>query len=410
MAEVFKARTRGPAGFQRDVVIKRLLPANIEDLEFVNMFSDEARILGCLHHQNVVQALDFAEDDGGLFLVLEYVEGPSLARVLRTGDRKVPPAVVAYIGREICRALAYVHEAQDAAGTPLQLVHRDVTPSNIIVTPTGTVKLLDFGIAKFVTATQLTRAGTVKGKSAYLAPEQLEEGKPIDGRVDLFALGIVLHELLTRDRLFAGQSDLSTIRKILEMEIPTPSSKHPEVPPELDRIVMRALERDPSRRYASAAEMARDLDGFVVAAHLRVDEIVAFVRDVETEVASGTSLGTPWRLAAVPPATPAMEASPAVPTSPATMDEHHLPTRRDLRLPVRMWMGGPAAGRRRTLVAGLGFALGLASALGFGMKFLGTHNPAIENAPPTALECRAPPGHSSAPIASFAAPQASPTF
>jgi serine/threonine protein kinase len=409
MAEVFKARTSGPAGFQRDVVIKRLLPAHSGDLEFVGMFTDEARILGCLHHQNVVQALDFGEHDGKFFLVLEYVEGPSVARVLRTGERKVPPAVVAYIGREICRALDYVHRFQDAGGTPLQLVHRDVTPSNIIVTPTGTVKLLDFGIAKFVTAGQLTQAGTVKGKSAYLAPEQLEVGKPIDGRVDLFALGIVLHELLSRERLFAGESDLGTIRRIMEMEIPVPSSKHPEVPPELDRIVMRALERDPSRRYASAAEMASDLDDFVLAAHLRVDEIAAFVRDVETQFASGVALSVPLRAPDLPPALPAL---PRTPATPAMMQEHNAPTRRDLRLPLRMWMDAARpVGRRGTLVAGLGFALGLASALGFGMKVLAARNPALERARPRALECRAPAsGPSSPPVASFAAPAASRTF
>ena len=259
MAEVFKARAIGPAGFERDVVVKRILPAYGRDEDFVRMFTDEARILGLIHHPNVVQAFEFGEDDGTLFLALEYVEGPSLSRILRAlraANRRMPPAIAAYIGREICRALDCVHRLEDENGTRLEVVHRDVTPSNIIVTPWGGVKLLDFGVAKFASAARSTRAGTVKGKPAYLAPEQLE-GKPIDGRVDLFALGIVMHEMLSLQHLFAGESDLHTAKKIMEMEIPGLTAHRPDVPEELERIVMRALERDRRNRFSTAAEMAR---------------------------------------------------------------------------------------------------------------------------------------------------------
>jgi serine/threonine protein kinase len=350
MAEVFKARVTGAAGFQRDVVLKRLHSSNYEDPEFVSMFTDEARILGMLHHPNVVQALDFGEDDDKLFLILEYVEGPSLARVLR--DRRgVSPAIVAYVGREICRALDYMHRFQDVDGTPLQLIHRDVTPSNIIVTPTGTVKLLDFGIAKFVKATHSTQGGTVKGKSGYLAPEQLRGEGPIDGRVDLFALGTVLHELLTGERLFADDTDLSTMKRIMDMKIPTPSSMLAGVPPALDRIVMRSLERDPTKRYASASELARDLDDVVLTARLHVDDVVAFVRDLEARPA-----GQPWIAGAA--------GSRGCPTT----EERNAPTRRDLLLPVRRWMSDPASVRRAALVAGLSLALGAASALRWSMR------------------------------------------
>jgi serine/threonine protein kinase len=282
MAQVFKARALGPGGFVRDVVVKRILPEHGRDSEFIRMFVDEAKILGLLHHPNIVQVYDFGEDNGVLFLALEYVEGPSLSRVLRTlrgANKRMPPAIVAFVAREICRALACVHELRDEKGRPLGAIHRDVTPSNVILTPAGEVKLLDFGVATFKDALQGTKSGTVKGKPAYLAPEQLE-GKPIDGRVDLFALGIVMHEMLTLQHLFAGDSDLGTVKQIMEMAIPSPSANRTDVPDALEQTVMRALERDREKRFASAAEMAAALDDFVVASKLHLDDVVTFVRAV----------------------------------------------------------------------------------------------------------------------------------
>ena len=283
MAEVFKARAVGPAGFERDVVIKRILPAYGRDEDFVRMFTDEARILGMVHHPNVVEAYDFGEEDGSLFLALEYVEGPSLSRILRSlraSNRRMPPAIGAYIAREICRALDCVHRLEDDKGVRMDVVHRDVTPSNMILTPWGGVKLLDFGVARFASAARLTREGTVKGKPAYLAPEQLQ-GKDIDGRVDLFALGIVMHEMLSLQHLFTGDSDLQTAKKIMEMNIPRLTAHRSDVPEELERIVMRALERDREKRFTTAAEMARALDDFVVRSGLHFDEVAAFVRQIE---------------------------------------------------------------------------------------------------------------------------------
>jgi predicted Ser/Thr protein kinase len=283
MAEVFKARAAGPGGFERYVVIKRILPAHGRDPEFIRMFVDEAKILGMLHHPNVVQVYDFGDDDGTLFLAMEYVDGPSLSRILRTlraARRRLPAPIAAYIAREVCRALDYVHNLESGDGSRLDIIHRDVTPSNIVLASTGAVKLLDFGVATFSRAAQVTRSGTVKGKPAYLAPEQLE-GKQIDGRVDLFALGIVMHEMLTLQHLFAGDSDLSTVKKIMEMNIPSPSAERDDVSQELEAIVMRALARDRKQRFATAAEMARTLDDVVVASKLRMDEVVAFVEEVD---------------------------------------------------------------------------------------------------------------------------------
>jgi serine/threonine protein kinase len=290
MAEVFKGRALGPGGFARDVVIKRILPAHADDPEFIRMFVDEAKLLGLLHHPNIVDVYDFGEDDGVLFLALEYVEGPSLSRILRTlraSNRKAPAAVVAYVAREVCRALDHVHGLCDRDGRSLDAIHRDVTPSNIIITGAGAVKLLDFGVSTFKDAVQITKTGTVKGKPAYLAPEQLE-GKPIDGRVDLFALGIVMHEMLSLQHLFAGDSDLGTVKKIMEMQIPSPSTTRDDVPSALGDIVMRALERDRNRRFATAGEMARALDEFIVDSKLRIDDVAAFVREI-----AGSAVQTP---------------------------------------------------------------------------------------------------------------------
>jgi len=352
MAEVFKARAIGPAGFERDVVVKRILPAYGRDEDFVRMFTDEARILGLIHHPNVVQAFEFGEDDGILFLALEYVEGPSLSRILRAlraANRRMPPAIAAYIGREICRALDCVHRLQDENGGRLEVVHRDVTPSNIIVTPWGGVKLLDFGVAKFASAARSTRAGTVKGKPAYLAPEQLE-GKPIDGRVDLFALGIVMHEMLSLQHLFAGESDLHTAKKIMEMEIPGLTAHRPDVPEELERIVMRALERDRRNRFSTAAEMGRALDDFVVGSQQHLDEVATFVREIEaiSPLARPTSL----------------DGAKHVSRERATPEPEEEPTVKDRTLSRRMWRFRPV-GPRLAAAIGLSLAaLGVGTAVG----------------------------------------------
>jgi serine/threonine-protein kinase len=268
------------------VVIKRIQSAYASDPEFVSLFLDEARISGLLHHPNVVEVHGFGEHQGTPYLVMEYVEGPSVSRVLRalhSTQRRMPPAIAAYVAREVCRALAYVHDLTDDSGRPLAIVHRDVTPANILLTRSGGVKLLDFGVAKFRCSESLTRAGTVRGKPAYLAPEQIEE-KSLDRRVDLFALGVVLHEMLSLEHLFAGDSDLVTVRKVLEMEIPRPSSRCAGVPDALDAIVMKALERDRRLRYQTAGEMARDLDEIVVASGLRIEEITAFVAALEADM------------------------------------------------------------------------------------------------------------------------------
>lgn len=282
MAEVFRARCRGPGGFQRTVVVKRILPANSRDPSFAQMFVAEAKLLGMLHHPNVIQAYDFGESAGTLFLVLEYVEGPSLGQtlsVLRGAGRHMPVGVACQVARDICLALDHVHNLRDADGAPLNVVHRDVTPSNILLTATGAAKLLDFGVAKYRASQAGSQVGTIKGKPAYLAPETLEK-QSIDHRGDIFSLGVVLYELLTAQPLFDGDNHQAIFYRLLNMEIPPPSRARRDIPGELDAIVLKALERDPGRRYQSAQEMARDLDELLVQQAFRSEDAIGFVRGV----------------------------------------------------------------------------------------------------------------------------------
>jgi serine/threonine protein kinase len=294
MAEVFKARCTGPGGFERTVVLKRILPAHGRDRDFVRMFVAEAKILGMLHHPNVVQVYDFGESDGTLFLVLEYVDGPSLGdamSALKQAHRRMPPLVAARIAHEACRALDHVHNLKDPDGAPLNVIHRDVTPSNILLTSAGGIKLLDFGVAKYRASQARSQQGTIKGKPAYLAPETLENGA-VDHRIDLFSLGVVLHELLTLEHLFEGDSHSITFHRVLRMPIPRPSNVRPDIPPALDDIVMKALERDPSRRYQTAHEMAVDLDRMLAAEAARTDDAIVFARDLTNLIPGRTKRAT----------------------------------------------------------------------------------------------------------------------
>jgi serine/threonine protein kinase, bacterial len=281
MAEAFRARAHGPGGYQRELVIKQILPHLAGDPDFVRAFVDEAKILGMMNHPNVVGVYDFGEDQGRHYLALEFLDGPSLAAIFERSARlqvPVPVGVVAYLGREICNGLFAVHTLRDPLATPMGVIHRDVTPSNVMTTLNGGVKLLDFGVAKMTTAAKATRHGQIKGKSGYFAPEQISGGE-IDARVDLFALGVLLHELLCGRYLFFDDSgpEIAVIYRILEMPIPTPSSIRPETPAALDRIIMKALARDPHQRYASAQEMGEELNQVVNDAGVRSNDLVRFV-------------------------------------------------------------------------------------------------------------------------------------
>ncbi len=263
MAEVWKAKMSGPAGFSRTLVVKRILPHLVEDETFVQMFVAEARLSARLNHTNIVQVYELGDVNGEYFLAMEYVRGRDLVSVMRAQILRGPPdpGLAAYVMREVCRALAYAHSLVGDDGQALRLIHRDVSPSNVMISFDGAVKLLDFGIAKALadSSDNRTQTGTLKGKFGYMAPEQVE-GRAIDHRADLFSAGVVLHEALTGRRLFKGSSDMQTIAMVRDAMIDQPSSLNPAVIPELDRVVLKALAKDPNDRYANCDDMAMDLD------------------------------------------------------------------------------------------------------------------------------------------------------
>jgi serine/threonine-protein kinase len=271
MAEVFRAVMPGVEGFQRTFVVKRILTERAQSQYFVDMFVQEARINALLHHPNIVQVFDFGNVGGTYFLAMEYVRGrdaSEILRRLRDRNRPCPVGVAAFIAREVAGALAYAHALAAQDGTPLHIVHRDISPSNIMCLRAGGVKLLDFGVAKALGESEIERTGQglFKGKLSYSSPERIKD-VPVDGRADLFALGAVLWELLAGRKLFRGQSDFQTLKNVAEMEVPPPSSIRGDVPPELDRIVARALARDPAERYPTGQALADDLDRVLETLH-----------------------------------------------------------------------------------------------------------------------------------------------
>ena len=263
MAEVFLAAAKGPAGFTKLSVVKRLHPHLEEEPALVGMFLDEARLAARLNHPNVVQTFDVGDVDGLHYLAMEYLEGQSLARLLKRvsrSDEQVPLGMACRIFIEALHGLEYAHSLEDYDGTPLSVVHRDISPGNLFLTYEGQVKVLDFGIAKAGTQLTETRAGQVKGKFAYIAPEQARAGSH-DHRADLWSLGVVMWEVFAGRRLFKGDSEISTLNNALRSDI-VQLDHAVDVPQELSDIVGRALQRDPDERYRSAQELREDLDAF----------------------------------------------------------------------------------------------------------------------------------------------------
>jgi serine/threonine-protein kinase len=265
MATVHLGCTLGAAGFRRTVAVKRLHPHLAREADFVAMFVDEARLAARIRHPNVVSSIDVASEDGHLFLVMEYVHGESLSkllRALRARGEAVPLPIVSAVIAGALYGLHAAHEARDERGAALGLVHRDVSPQNIIVGADGVPRVFDFGVAKAAGRLQTTRGGQMKGKFAYMAPEQLAD-EPVDRRTDVYAASIVLWEMLANRQLFRGESDAAVYREASSARVSPPSSIAPQVPASLDEIAMRGLARSPADRYANAREMAHALEAAV---------------------------------------------------------------------------------------------------------------------------------------------------
>ena len=273
MGQVYLARTTGLGGFERDVVVKTLEAVDDDD-PFVAMFLDEARLVGRLHHQGIAPVFEVGRDDGRYFLVMDYIHGETAEAVWKQANAlgaKLPLPLALTCVRAVASALGYAHALSDPDGRPLEIVHRDVSLSNIMLGFEGAVTLIDFGIAKSAGRATRTQAGTLKGKFGYLAPEQVTRGG-VDHRADIFALGVVLYELTTMARAFAAGSELLTLEKIAKGDVKQPSRIDPSYPRGLELIVMKALAVDPAQRYQTAYDLMRELEAFARRAHVELGE------------------------------------------------------------------------------------------------------------------------------------------
>lgn len=262
MASVHLARALGAGGFERLVAVKTMHPHLAKEAEFVAMFMDEARLAARIRHPNVVGTLDIQQDEGGLFLVMEYVEGPSLARMLRALGRnkqRLPIEIGLRVFLDTLAGLHAAHELTGHDGEPLRLIHRDMSPHNVLVGVDGVVRITDFGIARAESRLASTRTGSLKGKTMYMAPEQVKS-EPLDRRTDLYAAGAVLWEMLTGERLVRSDSELGMMHQIIEGKFRSPTDVDPEVPEDISRACMRALDRKPDLRYSTAMEFAEAVE------------------------------------------------------------------------------------------------------------------------------------------------------
>jgi serine/threonine protein kinase len=264
MAELYVAKRVGLEGFQKVVVLKRILPHLAENPEFVEMFLSEARLAATLEHPNIVHVSDIGKEDGDFFFTMAYIHGKDLLAILRrsaTLQQRFPLAHALTVAQGICAGLHYAHEQVDFQGRPLGIVHRDVSPANVLVTWHGNVKVVDFGIAKAATQTGVTQVGVRKGKASYMSPEQCR-AKDIDRRADIWAIGVVLYEVTTMTRLFKADNELAIMHRIVTGDVPMPHTVVPDYPPQLAHIVMKCLDIDPNNRYPTAQALRRDLEAF----------------------------------------------------------------------------------------------------------------------------------------------------
>jgi TonB family protein len=315
MAEVYRARMQGVEGFQKIVAIKRILPHLTDNEEFVRMFVDEAKVAAQLQHPNIIHIYDLGKIERSYFIAMEYIDGRDLRSILRTLEEKrarLPLGLALFITSRLAAALDYAHRKHDFQGKAMTLVHRDISPQNVLISYDGDIKLCDFGIAKAASKASHTRAGALKGKLQYMSPEQAW-GKDIDSRSDIFSLGLVLYEMLTGRKGFTGDSELSILEQVRTPRLIPPRELDPAIPPEVERVVMRALKEKREERYQSAAELAADLGTMlqVIRPTPGAGELGAFLTELvgRERAVSSASVPAP-RPAITPPPRPAPPPAP----------------------------------------------------------------------------------------------------
>lgn len=377
MAEVFVAKAFGVEGFERILAIKKILPTMAEDEEFITMFIDEARISVQLNHANVVHIHELGKHDDAYFIAMEYVSGKDLRALLERFRRRkeiMPTAMAVFCATKICEGLDYAHRKKDARGQELHIIHRDVSPQNILCSYEGEVKIIDFGIAKAANRSQKTQAGILKGKFGYMSPEQVR-GLPIDRRSDIFAVGVILYEMLTGEKLFVGESDFSTLEKVRNAEVPAPRQFNPNIPAGLEKVVMKSLAREQEDRYQWASDLQEDLMRFLLAGdaiysgkHLSAFMKDAFAEDLLREGEKMERFASVEKPEQVEPS-----GFTAAPSKPAP--------RRNTAQPSSLAAlgGGNSGGARRS-------SQGVAVAAGSGAVAMGMQSAKIEIPPPTEEE------------------------
>jgi serine/threonine-protein kinase len=399
MAAVHFGQLRGPAGFSRIVAIKKLHAQFAHDPDFVAMFLDEARMASRVRHPNVVSTLDFVHDGDEILLVLEYIAGESLARLLKLTAKRGEPAPIAVavaIAAGMLHGLHAAHEARDDRGEPLDLVHRDVSPQNVLVGSDGTARVVDFGVAKATGRSQTTREGQLKGKIPYMAPEQLRAGE-VSRQSDVWAAAVVLWEMLANQRLFDGESEGHIYSRILNERARPPSSVVPSIPRDLDAIVLRALQRSPDRRFATARDLALALEACVTPA--TPAQVGAWVEELahDTLAARAAKLAAIERRGAAPELAPRVEAALApASVAPASVAPAGVAVTATTLMTRPRWPW-----KRTAPLVGAGLALFAGVALRLALQSPGAPTAAIEAAP--AIAASAPP----AVIVAIEAPPAS---
>lgn len=390
MAEVWKARMKGVEGFQKTVAIKRILPHLTDSSDFVTMFIDEAKLAAQLNHNHIIHIYDLGKIGDDYFIAMEYVDGKDLRTILNTAREKeqpLPLGLALLVASRLASALEHAHSRKDFDGKPLGLVHRDVSPQNVLISFEGDIKLCDFGIVKAVTKASKTQMGALKGKLQYMSPEQAW-GRPVDARSDIFSLGALLFEMLTGRRLFSGDSEMSVLDAVREGRIQAPRDLDPRIPLEVNALVLKALARDPEDRFETAGQLQQELDALLASLKPTpsTTDLGRYMRRLFGEVRAETESAAPApAAAAVPSAVPAAPVRPAMPSlAPAAGAE--------------VSQVVPAARKSNQALLWIGLAALLALAVG-GFFYLDRSAPtAPAPSPPAAQEVTAPDAGAAEPI------------